>query len=204
MGHTFVYLQDAVQDCRAITIQLLADAQQGRQAVQVREEHTHTHTLLRHFFICCFACCTLYIWIQHYRSEANKTPVWDNLFMYLGIVKFLEMCMIMKIIEVKTLPATLIISSKENVSVLLYRTQIGPTNKSSCHSAWFSTVWQKDHPFKCQTTQICTHPSPGDMEKNQRRADVSFNAPSMHTAWLSKMISLNVFESDQSYQEAWS
>lgn len=36
MGHTFVYLQDAVQDCRAITIQLLADAQQGRQAVQVR------------------------------------------------------------------------------------------------------------------------------------------------------------------------
>lgn len=35
MGHTFVYLQDAVQDCRAITIQLLADAQQGRQAVQV-------------------------------------------------------------------------------------------------------------------------------------------------------------------------
>lgn len=36
MGHTFVYLQDAVQDCRAITIQLLAEAQQGRQAVQVR------------------------------------------------------------------------------------------------------------------------------------------------------------------------
>lgn len=36
MGHTFVYLQDAVQDCRAVTIQLLADAQQGRQAVQVR------------------------------------------------------------------------------------------------------------------------------------------------------------------------
>uniref|UniRef100_A0A3Q2XBS3 E3 ubiquitin-protein ligase TRIM71 n=1 Tax=Haplochromis burtoni TaxID=8153 RepID=A0A3Q2XBS3_HAPBU len=35
MGHTFVYLQDAVQDCRAITIQLLADAQQGRQAVQL-------------------------------------------------------------------------------------------------------------------------------------------------------------------------
>lgn len=38
MGHTFVYLQDAVQDCRAITIQLLAEAQQGRQAVQVRPE----------------------------------------------------------------------------------------------------------------------------------------------------------------------
>lgn len=38
MGHTFVYLQDAVQDCRAITIQLLAEAQQGRQAVQVRLE----------------------------------------------------------------------------------------------------------------------------------------------------------------------
>lgn len=38
MGHTFVYLQDAVQDCRAITIQLLADAQQGRQAVQVRAQ----------------------------------------------------------------------------------------------------------------------------------------------------------------------
>lgn len=38
MGHTFVYLQDAVQDCRAVTIQLLADAQQGRQAVQVRQK----------------------------------------------------------------------------------------------------------------------------------------------------------------------
>lgn len=38
MGHTFVYLQDAVQDCRAITIQLLAEAQQGRQAVQVRPQ----------------------------------------------------------------------------------------------------------------------------------------------------------------------
>ncbi|KAI9531866.1 E3 ubiquitin-protein ligase trim71 [Dissostichus eleginoides] len=36
MGHTFVYLQDAVQDCRSITIQLLSDAQQGRQAVQVK------------------------------------------------------------------------------------------------------------------------------------------------------------------------
>uniref|UniRef100_A0A674PQL6 E3 ubiquitin-protein ligase TRIM71 n=1 Tax=Takifugu rubripes TaxID=31033 RepID=A0A674PQL6_TAKRU len=38
MGHTFVYLQDAVQDCRAITIQLLAEAQQGRQAVQMSME----------------------------------------------------------------------------------------------------------------------------------------------------------------------
>uniref|UniRef100_H3CV30 E3 ubiquitin-protein ligase TRIM71 n=2 Tax=Tetraodon nigroviridis TaxID=99883 RepID=H3CV30_TETNG len=38
MGHTFVYLQDAVQDCRAITIQLLAEAQQGRQAVQLSME----------------------------------------------------------------------------------------------------------------------------------------------------------------------
>uniref|UniRef100_A0A3P9IBI7 E3 ubiquitin-protein ligase TRIM71 n=1 Tax=Oryzias latipes TaxID=8090 RepID=A0A3P9IBI7_ORYLA len=38
MGHTFVYLQDAVQDCRAITIQLLADAQQGRQALQLSME----------------------------------------------------------------------------------------------------------------------------------------------------------------------
>ncbi|KAK1880651.1 E3 ubiquitin-protein ligase TRIM71 [Dissostichus eleginoides] len=38
MGHTFVYLQDAVQDCRSITIQLLSDAQQGRQAVQLSME----------------------------------------------------------------------------------------------------------------------------------------------------------------------
>lgn len=44
MGHTFVYLQDAVQDCRAITIQLLADAQQGRQAVQVRQELERAHS----------------------------------------------------------------------------------------------------------------------------------------------------------------
>ncbi|XP_053323314.1 E3 ubiquitin-protein ligase TRIM71 [Spea bombifrons] len=34
-GHSFVYLQDALQDSRAITIQLLADAQQGRQAIQL-------------------------------------------------------------------------------------------------------------------------------------------------------------------------
>ncbi|KAG9345046.1 hypothetical protein JZ751_009587 [Albula glossodonta] len=34
MGHSFIYLQDAVQDSRAITIQLLSDAQQGRQAIQ--------------------------------------------------------------------------------------------------------------------------------------------------------------------------
>ncbi|XP_061738550.1 E3 ubiquitin-protein ligase TRIM71 [Nerophis ophidion] len=38
LGHTFVYLQDAVQDCRAVTIQLLADAQKGRQAVQLSME----------------------------------------------------------------------------------------------------------------------------------------------------------------------
>ncbi|KAM8966243.1 E3 ubiquitin-protein ligase TRIM71 [Pelodytes ibericus] len=37
-GHSFVYLQDALQDSRAITIQLLADAQQGRQAVQLSLE----------------------------------------------------------------------------------------------------------------------------------------------------------------------
>lgn len=34
-GHSFTYLQEALQDSRALTIQLLADAQQGRQAVQV-------------------------------------------------------------------------------------------------------------------------------------------------------------------------
>lgn len=34
-GHSFVYLQEALQDSRALTIQLLADAQQGRQAIQV-------------------------------------------------------------------------------------------------------------------------------------------------------------------------
>ncbi|KAM4705981.1 E3 ubiquitin-protein ligase TRIM71 isoform 2-T2 [Rhinophrynus dorsalis] len=34
-GHSFVYLQEALQDSRALTIQLLADAQQGRQAIQL-------------------------------------------------------------------------------------------------------------------------------------------------------------------------
>lgn len=34
-GHSFIYLQEALQDSRALTIQLLADAQQGRQAIQV-------------------------------------------------------------------------------------------------------------------------------------------------------------------------
>ncbi|XP_036393732.1 E3 ubiquitin-protein ligase TRIM71 [Megalops cyprinoides] len=38
MGHSFLYLQDAVQDSRALTIQLLADAQQGRQAIQLSIE----------------------------------------------------------------------------------------------------------------------------------------------------------------------
>ncbi|XP_072009654.1 E3 ubiquitin-protein ligase TRIM71 isoform X1 [Engystomops pustulosus] len=37
-GHSFVYLQDALQDSRALTIQLLADAQQGRQAIQLTLE----------------------------------------------------------------------------------------------------------------------------------------------------------------------
>ncbi|POI36238.1 hypothetical protein CIB84_000007 [Bambusicola thoracicus] len=36
VGHSFIYLQDALQDSRTLTIQLLADAQQGRQAIQVR------------------------------------------------------------------------------------------------------------------------------------------------------------------------
>ncbi|XP_070348660.1 E3 ubiquitin-protein ligase TRIM71 [Equus asinus] len=34
-GHSFIYLQEALQDSRALTIQLLADAQQGRQAIQM-------------------------------------------------------------------------------------------------------------------------------------------------------------------------
>ncbi|KAK1172376.1 E3 ubiquitin-protein ligase TRIM71 [Acipenser oxyrinchus oxyrinchus] len=38
VGHSFIYLHDAVQDSKAITIQLLADAQQGRQAVQLSIE----------------------------------------------------------------------------------------------------------------------------------------------------------------------
>lgn len=61
MGHTFVYLQDAVQDCRAITIQLLADAQQGRQAVQVRAQTCSLGTEkknLESFIYLFFACST--------------------------------------------------------------------------------------------------------------------------------------------------
>ncbi|KAM4027781.1 E3 ubiquitin-protein ligase TRIM71 isoform 2-T2 [Anomaloglossus baeobatrachus] len=37
-GHSFVYFQDALQDSRALPIQLLADAQQGRQAIQIALE----------------------------------------------------------------------------------------------------------------------------------------------------------------------
>ncbi|KAG8442892.1 hypothetical protein GDO86_011631 [Hymenochirus boettgeri] len=37
-GHSFVYLQEALQESRALTIQLLADAQQGRQAIQMSLE----------------------------------------------------------------------------------------------------------------------------------------------------------------------
>ncbi|ETE67303.1 Tripartite motif-containing protein 71, partial [Ophiophagus hannah] len=36
VGHSFIYLQEALQDSRTLTIQLLADAQQGRQAIQRR------------------------------------------------------------------------------------------------------------------------------------------------------------------------
>nr|XP_032646045.1 E3 ubiquitin-protein ligase TRIM71-like [Chelonoidis abingdonii] len=38
MGHNFVYLQDALQDSRTLTIQLLGDAQQGRQDIQMSIE----------------------------------------------------------------------------------------------------------------------------------------------------------------------
>ncbi|XP_069504920.1 E3 ubiquitin-protein ligase TRIM71 [Ambystoma mexicanum] len=38
VGHSFIYLQEALQDSRALTIQLLADAQQGRQAIQLSIE----------------------------------------------------------------------------------------------------------------------------------------------------------------------
>ena len=34
-GHSLLYLQDSLQDSRTLTIQLLADAQRGRHAVQV-------------------------------------------------------------------------------------------------------------------------------------------------------------------------
>lgn len=65
MGHSFIYLQDAVQDCRAITIQLLADAQQGRQAVQVRREplHLHREKILTH--LCLFV-------LHHWISKESK------------------------------------------------------------------------------------------------------------------------------------
>ncbi|KFQ16445.1 E3 ubiquitin-protein ligase TRIM71, partial [Leptosomus discolor] len=38
VGHSCIYLQDALQDSRTLTIQLLADAQQGRQAIQLSIE----------------------------------------------------------------------------------------------------------------------------------------------------------------------
>ncbi|KAL4677997.1 hypothetical protein H8959_020671 [Pygathrix nigripes] len=41
-GHSFIYLQEALQDSRALTIQLLADAQQGRQAIQLSIEQAQT------------------------------------------------------------------------------------------------------------------------------------------------------------------
>lgn len=50
-GHSFIYLQEALQDSRALTIQLLADAQQGRQAIQVSPSPPFT----------CFPCSFLHI-----------------------------------------------------------------------------------------------------------------------------------------------
>ncbi|XP_072269546.1 E3 ubiquitin-protein ligase TRIM71 isoform X2 [Pyxicephalus adspersus] len=41
-GHSFIFLQDAIQDARTVTIQLLADAQQGRQAIQRSIEQAQT------------------------------------------------------------------------------------------------------------------------------------------------------------------
>ncbi|KAM6314605.1 E3 ubiquitin-protein ligase TRIM71 [Aegotheles albertisi] len=42
VGHSFIYLQDALQDSRTLTIQLLADAQQGRQAIQLSIEQAQS------------------------------------------------------------------------------------------------------------------------------------------------------------------
>ncbi|KAM3928766.1 E3 ubiquitin-protein ligase TRIM71 [Leptodactylus fuscus] len=39
-GHSSAYFQEAIQDSRAVTIQLLADAEQGRQAIQLTLEKT--------------------------------------------------------------------------------------------------------------------------------------------------------------------
>lgn len=53
VGHSFIYLQDALQDSRTLTIQLLADAQQGRQAIQVRYSQLKCLTF---FFLSLTAC----------------------------------------------------------------------------------------------------------------------------------------------------
>lgn len=101
IGHTFVYLQDAVQDCRAITIQLLSDAQQGRQAVQVRQEPRQMHSqgikrkIFSHSFVCLFY--PLQSVVKCETSEINQLR--------------------------RTCPDVLIIGTKENGPVSLHRTQ---------------------------------------------------------------------------------
>lgn len=88
-GHSFTYLQEALQDSRALTIQLLADAQQGRQAVQVSEQlqslinrHQHKHLLgiLTYFFIYPSRCFT---WTLVCSTRCNKTST-DFIFLTLN------------------------------------------------------------------------------------------------------------------------
>lgn len=71
-GHSFIYLQEALQDSRALTIQLLADAQQGRQAIQVSP--SFTYFLVRKTFPTTFqmAC------VDYWADASVWGPWWNN------------------------------------------------------------------------------------------------------------------------------
>lgn len=78
-GHSFTYLQEALQDSRALTIQLLADAQQGRQAIQVSEQiqslinrHQHKHLLFFFSFFCFVYPSCWFTWTSLWFTGATK------------------------------------------------------------------------------------------------------------------------------------
>lgn len=78
-GHSFIYLQEALQDSRALTIQLLADAQQGRQAIQVSHSSPVFTCLFPLFFL---AHKTFPISFQmaciDYRADTSVLRPWNS------------------------------------------------------------------------------------------------------------------------------
>lgn len=81
-GHSFTYLQEALQDSRALTIQLLADAQQGRQAIQVsgptvsnKRTSAQCFLILLGIFFLCLSFLLFYLNLSVFLPGATRLPL---------------------------------------------------------------------------------------------------------------------------------